>query len=490
MPHQDPHLHLRLFMEVNDSFKLAGVPEDALQLKLFPYLLRDRARAWLNSLPPNSISTWQELAERFLVKYFSPSKIAKLKNEITAFQKMDDESLYEEWERFKELLQKYPHHGILHCIQLETFYNGLNAHIRMVVDAFANSAILCKSYNEAYEIIERISSNSYQWPTNRATSRRRVAGIHEVDALTSLASQNRGRQGLQSNFYNPSWRNHPNLSWSNQGAGVSNNYAQPRPTQPSSFSQQVQKPVQAESSNSLENLFKAYMEKNDVTLRNLENQVGQLATELRNRPQGALPSDTKNMRNPGKEQCKALTLRSRKTVEPNIIEAEKEHAEAQDSEEVQPSVEVPVPLEPELSSPEKVTSEPANSDQPTTPLVAELPPKTNQPVPTSVYKPVSPYPQRLQKQKQEVQFKKFLDLGIGEVRPTTVTLQLADRSFAHPEGKIKDILVCVDKFIFPADFVILDFEADKDVPIILGRPLLATGRTLIDVQKGELTMHV
>ncbi|XP_024030537.1 uncharacterized protein LOC112094270 [Morus notabilis] len=79
----------------------------------------------------------------------------------------------------------------------------------------------------------------------------------------------------------------------------------------------------------------------------------------------------------------------------------------------------------------------------------------------------------------------FKKLGIGEAWPTTVTLQLADRSLAHPEGKIENVLVKVDKFIFPADFIILDYEADVEVPIILGRPFLATGRTLIDVQKGE-----
>ncbi|XP_074376955.1 uncharacterized protein LOC141718468 [Apium graveolens] len=61
----------------------------------------------------------------------------------------------------------------------------------------------------------------------------------------------------------------------------------------------------------------------------------------------------------------------------------------------------------------------------------------------------------------------FWKLGIGEVRPTTVTLQLADRSLAHPEGKIEDVLVKVDKFIFPANFIILDYEADREVPIIL-----------------------
>ncbi|XP_061366895.1 uncharacterized protein LOC133310024 [Gastrolobium bilobum] len=79
---------------------------------------------------------------------------------------------------------------------------------------------------------------------------------------------------------------------------------------------------------------------------------------------------------------------------------------------------------------------------------------------------------------------------IGEARPTTVTLLMADRSITHPEGKIEDVLVRVDKFIFPADFIVLVFEADREVPIILGRAFLATGRALIDVEKGDLTMRV
>ncbi|KAL4295501.1 hypothetical protein GQ457_12G016160 [Hibiscus cannabinus] len=68
----------------------------------------------------------------------------------------------------------------------------------------------------------------------------------------------------------------------------------------------------------------------------------------------------------------------------------------------------------------------------------------------------------------------FQKLGIGEAKPTTVMLQLADHSYVQPEGKIEDILVQVDKFIFPADFLILDCEANIDAPIILGRPFLAT----------------
>ena len=84
----------------------------------------------------------------------------------------------------------------------------------------------------------------------------------------------------------------------------------------------------------------------------------------------------------------------------------------------------------------------------------------------------------------------FKRLGLGEARPTSVTLQLADRSLKHPRGVIEDVLVKVDKFIFPADFIVLYMEEDKEIPIILGRPFLSTGREMIDVQRGELKLRV
>ncbi|KAA3470194.1 transcription factor SPT20-like protein [Gossypium australe] len=105
-------------MEVSDSIKIGGVTKYELRLKFFPYSLQDKARAWLNSLPPSSISAWQELAKRFL------------------------------------------------------------------------------SYNEVYEIIERIANKNYQWPTNRAASRKRVAGVYEVDVLTSLSAQEKENQPI------------------------------------------------------------------------------------------------------------------------------------------------------------------------------------------------------------------------------------------------------------------------------------------------------
>ncbi|KAL5554331.1 hypothetical protein UlMin_041732 [Ulmus minor] len=189
LPTEDPHLHLRLFMEVADAFKINGVTDDILKLKLFPYSLRDRARAWLNSLPSDSITTWNDLAEKFLMKYFPPTKNAKLRNDITSFQQLEGESLYETWERYKELLRRCPHHGIPFWMQMETFYNGLNAQTRTIVDAASNGALMSKTYNEAYALLERMASNNYQWPTERVPARRRIAGVHEVSEITSLTAQ-------------------------------------------------------------------------------------------------------------------------------------------------------------------------------------------------------------------------------------------------------------------------------------------------------------
>ena len=64
----------------------------------------------------------------------------------------------------------------------------------------------------------------------------------------------------------------------------------------------------------------------------------------------------------------------------------------------------------------------------------------------------------------------------------------ADRSIKYPYGVIEDVLVKVDKFYFPVDFTILDIDEDKEIPLILGRPFLATGGALIDVKGGKLTL--
>ena len=81
-------------------------------------------------------------------------------------------------------------------------------------------------------------------------------------------------------------------------------------------------------------------------------------------------------------------------------------------------------------------------------------------------------------------------LSLGELTPTTIILQMADRSMVQPEGVLEDVLVKVGKFIFPVNFMVMKMEEDNQVPLLLGRPFLATRATLIEVKKGELTLRV
>ena len=84
----------------------------------------------------------------------------------------------------------------------------------------------------------------------------------------------------------------------------------------------------------------------------------------------------------------------------------------------------------------------------------------------------------------------FEKLGVGQVKNTMVSLQLADRSIKWLRGIVENVLIKVDKFVFPADFIVLEMEEDIEVPIILGRPFLATARALIDVSEGTLVLRL
>ncbi|KAL4386655.1 hypothetical protein GQ457_09G019260 [Hibiscus cannabinus] len=228
--HEDARQHIRAFLEVCDSFRQQGVHEDVLKLKLFPYSLRDRARGWLSGVPAGSLESWVDLCRSFMMRYNPPNMHTQLRNDIASFRQGDDESM-------------------------------------MMLDALANGTLLDKSPEEAFEILDRIANNDYQFPTARLGSRRRTSGKLELDANDSVSAQlsaitnllknlqkpsdvreakalscnhcegnhhandcpvmheqasylgnyNRNSNNPYSNTYNPGWRQHPNFSWNNQG---------------------------------------------------------------------------------------------------------------------------------------------------------------------------------------------------------------------------------------------------------------------------------
>ncbi|XP_021991882.1 uncharacterized protein LOC110888676 [Helianthus annuus] len=80
-------------------------------------------------------------------------------------------------------------------------------------------------------------------------------------------------------------------------------------------------------------------------------------------------------------------------------------------------------------------------------------------------------------------------LGLGDLKPTRMTLSLAYKTVKYPRGIVENLLVKVDKFVIPVNFVVLDMEADENIPLILGRPFLNTAKALIDVFLGTITLR-
>ncbi|XP_048228267.1 uncharacterized protein LOC125369540 [Ricinus communis] len=89
-----------------------------------------------------------------------------------------------------------------------------------------------------------------------------------------------------------------------------------------------------------------------------------------------------------------------------------------------------------------------------------------------------------------ISYSLFIKLGLGKTKPTRMSIQLADRSVNYPRRIVENVLVKVNKSIFPIDFMILDMDGESSVSLILERPFLATSRAMIDVCDGKLKLSV
>ncbi|KAL4384910.1 hypothetical protein GQ457_15G015720 [Hibiscus cannabinus] len=90
-PARDPRQHLKQFMEVCQPFQHNDVSEDKVKLKFFTFSLRDKFKSWLNSLPLDSVSSWEDLCHKFLLHFQPPKLTTKLRGEIITFIKASDE---------------------------------------------------------------------------------------------------------------------------------------------------------------------------------------------------------------------------------------------------------------------------------------------------------------------------------------------------------------------------------------------------------------
>ncbi|KAH6811352.1 hypothetical protein C2S51_025114 [Perilla frutescens var. frutescens] len=157
---EDPNAHLVQFLEICSTVKLNGVSDKAIQMGLFPFSLKDKARMWYPSLVTGS------------------------------FRQSDDESLYELWERFREMIRKYPNHGFGVDHQVCIFYNRCNIKIKRLLDASANGSLPGKGSDTAIRIIEDMATNSYQWPEeSQVQMMKKVATTSDQDPITLVAAQ-------------------------------------------------------------------------------------------------------------------------------------------------------------------------------------------------------------------------------------------------------------------------------------------------------------
>ncbi|GKB12864.1 reverse transcriptase domain-containing protein [Tanacetum coccineum] len=165
-PGDDANKHLDKFLHVTQSMKVNGVSDDALRLHLFPYSLQDRAAEWFDRLPRNSINSFDQMAKIFLGKYFPPSMVTKLRNDITNFRQRPDESLFEAWERYKLSIDRCPNHNMLPVTQIDTFYNGLTLRHRDTINAAAGGTFMKRRPEECYDLIENMTAHHNDWDTS------------------------------------------------------------------------------------------------------------------------------------------------------------------------------------------------------------------------------------------------------------------------------------------------------------------------------------
>ena len=124
--HEDPHTHLRTFLQYCETIQHIEVPQDTIRLKLFPFSLDGAAREWYHTLEPDDTANWPELVMKFLNKFFPESKVVEYRHKISGFSMKDGESLYYAWERFKMLLKRCPQHGFRADEQVRIFYGGVS----------------------------------------------------------------------------------------------------------------------------------------------------------------------------------------------------------------------------------------------------------------------------------------------------------------------------------------------------------------------------
>ncbi|XP_074276925.1 uncharacterized protein LOC141600582 [Silene latifolia] len=534
-PLENPNDHLNDFLENCDMYKSNGVSDDAVRLRLFPRSLRGSAKDWLKNCDPDSFKTWDELASAFLNKYFPPSRTAKVKSELQSFTQEDDETLYEAWERYKKLQRLCPHHGISEAELVNNFYKGLTQDLRLSLDAGSGKGALdILGHKAAKELIEEMASRTMEWGSDRQMRKGKSKESNSVlnvevkgmlDELTQqVALLNSKPKGSDMSRVNDEIRASQKATETHV-AQISQQLSQ-LAQNPGKFPGNTVNPremnaVFLRSGKQLEEVEKSpNWKRKRVSSEVAKEHPVEVVQEdeiMAEKSKEVEMVDPPKQDEPIATKAKECTPPPREYVAPvpfpQRLAKPRIEKKYEKFVEILKGMNVTIPFLDMITGipsygkflKELVTLKKKNGEVQTINLSKEcsailthtnkLPNKLEDPgsfsIPCSI---------------QGVAIKRALcDLGasvslmplsifkrldLGDLKPTRVSLQLADRSVKFPIGVIEDVPLVVGKLVIPCDFFVMDMPEDHNVPIILGRPCLATGGAMIDVKSGKLSLQV
>ena len=157
----DVHEHVEEVLYLCGLFNIPNVSRYSLILKVFPISLTGAAKIWFNRLPPESKQSWDNLRRAFLKHYCPPSRISELLGKIHRFMQVKEETLYQAWERYNELLYRCPMHNLNKHQMVIIFYRGLDKYNRQLLDDQLHIPKMTPDL--ALEAIQRIANHCYKW---------------------------------------------------------------------------------------------------------------------------------------------------------------------------------------------------------------------------------------------------------------------------------------------------------------------------------------
>ncbi len=160
--------------------------QEYIQLKAFKWSVTGKAQTWLESLPPRSITTWGQLYDLFMTKFFLPAKTTELRARITSYRQAPGESFVDTWERFKDLLNKCPTHGQAPYVLQQIFFQGIDAGTRARLNLHTACGFLEMDPTEAWALIDKLTSYDAMYEIPFSTP---IAGQAQADETNRLREQ-------------------------------------------------------------------------------------------------------------------------------------------------------------------------------------------------------------------------------------------------------------------------------------------------------------